>query len=395
LALSGSQLRSPRASAIRIACLTLTALLALAGSPTAARQEQGLTAAPDLAQAYTAIFDGRFEDVPQQLVRACGPAPKEACQLLEAVSLWWQIQFDPFSRVRDVAFETQVDAAIAAIEAWTRREPQRAEAWFYLGGAYGARSQWRVLRGSRFAAARDGKRIKDALERALSLDPAMADAHFGVGLYRYYADVAPAATRVLQWLFLLPGGDRVGGLDEIDRARKGGLLLRSEADYQLHLLYLWYEKRPEAALALLHDLIDRHPRNPHFQQAVAEVHDVYLHDADASLRSWQVLLDAARAGRVAESQMAEAAARLGVALQLDRLSRSEEATELLHAVINARPPAPFAAVARAHLQLGDAFEHLGRRREATASYRAAIIAAGNDDPLRIAARARDAIRAQR
>jgi tetratricopeptide (TPR) repeat protein len=366
----------------------------MAGSPTAARQAQGLTAAPDLAQIYTTILDGGFEEVPQLLARACGPAPKEACQLLEAVSLWWQIQLDPFSRVRDTAFESQVDAAIAAIEAWTRREPQRAEAWFYLGGAYGARSQWRVLRGSKFAAARDGKRIKDSLERALSLDPAMADAHFGIGLYRYYADVAPAAARVLQWLLLLPGGDRVEGLEEIGRAREGGLLLRSEADYQLHLLYLWYEKQPEPALALLQDLVERHPRNPHFQQAVAEVHDVYLHDADASLRSWQALFDAARAGRVAEPQMAEAAARLGMALQLDRLSRSEEAIEPLRAVIDARPPAPFGAVARAHLQLGDALEHLGRRREATASYHAAIIAAGNDDPLRIAARARDAMRAR-
>jgi tetratricopeptide (TPR) repeat protein len=93
--------------------------------------------------------------------------------------------------------------------------------------------------------------------------------------------------------------------------------------------------------------------------------------------------------------MAETAARLGMALQLDRLSRSEEAIESLRAIINARPSAPFAAVARAHLQLGDALEHLGRRREATASYQSAIIAAGNDDPLRIASRARNAMRARR
>ena len=112
-------------------------------------------------------------------------------------------------------FEAQIDSAITTAEVWTTREPLRAEAWFYLGGAYGARSQWRVLRGSRLAAARDGKRIKDSLERALSLDPGMADAHFGIGLYRYYADVAPAAVKILQWLFLLPGGDRAGGLEQV------------------------------------------------------------------------------------------------------------------------------------------------------------------------------------
>ena len=48
-----------------------------------------------------------------------------------------------------------------------RASRERAEAWFYLGAAYGARVQWRVLREQRLAAARDGKRIKESLERAL------------------------------------------------------------------------------------------------------------------------------------------------------------------------------------------------------------------------------------
>ena len=69
--------------------------------------------------------------------------------------------------------------------------PPRAEAWFYLGASYGARAQWRSMRGEQLAAARDGKRIKESLERAVALDPSMHDARFGVGLYQYYADVAP------------------------------------------------------------------------------------------------------------------------------------------------------------------------------------------------------------
>ena len=68
-----------------------------------------------------------------------------------------------------------------------------------------------MLRGEQLAAARDGKRIKDALERALALDPALQDAYFGIGLYHYYADVAPAAFKMLRWLLLLPGGDRARG----------------------------------------------------------------------------------------------------------------------------------------------------------------------------------------
>jgi hypothetical protein len=375
--------------------LALACVLLVASVTEAQRQPaRGLTAAPELARAYNAVLDARFADLPSLLAQTCGPAPKEACQLLEAVSVWWQIQLDPFNKSRDEVFQSRVEAAIAAAEAWTVREPQRAEAWFYLGGAYGARVQWRVLRGARFAAARDGKRIKDALERAIALDPSMADAYFGIGLYHYYAAVAPAAARMLRWLLLLPGGDRAMGLEEMHRARSGGLLVRGEADYQLQVIYIWYEKQPVRALEILTGLIDRHPGNPHFRQAAAEIQDFYIDDTSASLRTWQGLLEAARRREVAEPQLAETSARLGIASQLDQLSQGEAALEHLHAVIAARPPAPFGAVARAHLQLGETLDHLGRRVEAAAAYRAAIAAAGADDPLGVAPKARAALRSR-
>ena len=63
-----------------------------------------------------------------------------------------------------------------------------AEAWFYLGAAYGARVQWRVLRQEHLAAARDGKRIKEALEQALALDPSSTT--------RASASVSTSTTRI-------------------------------------------------------------------------------------------------------------------------------------------------------------------------------------------------------
>jgi len=366
-------------------------VLAGAGRP---QPQPGLTGAPGLVRLYDAILDARFQDVPGLRAQACGPAPDEACQVLDGVAVWWGIQLDPFDTSRDAAFLAACEASIASTTAWTEREPERAEAWFYLGGAYAARVQWRVLRGERLAAARDGKRIKDALERALALDPGLTDAYFGVGLYHYYADVAPRAVRMLRWLLLLPGGDRVRGLREMLQAR-GGQLVRSEADYQLHVVYLWYEKQPERALQMLRDLQARHPHNPHFLQAAAEIQDFYIDDTEGSLRTWRALLDAAQQGKVAEAKMAEAYARLGIAAQLDQLGQSDAAVEYLRALVAARPRAPFGAVARAHLQLGQALDRLTRRDEAAASYRSAIAAAGSRDPLRIAAQARAALRAQR
>ena len=368
------------------------AALAIGGiTGSSAAQNAGLTGGAQVARAYDAIMDARFAEIPAQLVGTCPPAPAPACQLLAIVSAWWQIQIDPHDRTHDDAFRKDADLAIEATEAWTEREPMRAEAWFYLGGAYGARAQWRVLRGQTLSAARDGKRIKTVLERALTLDPALTDAYFGVGLYHYYAAVAPAAARVLRWLLLLPGGDREQGLSEMLRARADGQLLRSEADYQLHQVYLWYEKDTPHALQFLSGLNQRHPRNPHFLQQIAVIED-YADNHAASLRSWQLLLDRARDRGVAFADVAAARAELGLALELDHVGQPEAAIPHLRSLIESRPPAPLGTVAQAQLQLGSVYDRHDRRQEAIAAYRAALAANPPGDPLKIEARARAGIR---
>ena len=369
---------------MRVAALALAVVAGAAqGAPL-----RGLTGAAQLARVYDAIFDARFEQAGLELAKTCPPVPEEICEVLHAISLSWRIQLDPNNLSLDPDFHEAVDTAIEDAEGWAQREPQRAEAWFYLGAAYGARVQWRVLRGERLAAARDGKRIKDALERALAIDPDMHDAWFGIGLYHYYADVAPAAAKVLRWLLFLPGGDRVKGLQEMLRARDEGTLMRSEADYQLHVVYLWYEDKPVRALELLEALRLRHAENPHFRERIAEIEDVYLHDLTASLRSWRALFDAARQHKVAFPEMAETRARLGMALQLDRLFETDVAIDHLRAVIADNPAAPWGAVAQAHVQLGAALDRIGHRQEAFSAYQAGLAAIAGDDPLKLRDRAR-------
>jgi hypothetical protein len=257
-----------------------------------------LTESRRLAAIYDTILDARFDRAGAMLKEACPPAPIEACAVLDAVSLWWQIQVHPADRTHDRALDAAATHALTLTETWTVREPQRAEAWFYLAAAYGPLVQWHVLRGERIAAAREGKKIKDALERALRLDPGMDDAYFGIGLYHYYADVAPAYAKMLRWLLFLPGGDRARGLAEMQRARDRGDWLRGEADFQLHVVYLWYEQRPRDALDLLLSLDARYPFNPIFLERIADLHDLYFHDLTASAHAWRLLIDRARNARV-------------------------------------------------------------------------------------------------
>jgi hypothetical protein len=269
---------------------------------------RGLSHGPALKATYDAILDADFKAADARMAEACDDAAAW-CAVMRAVSGWWRIALDPQSRSEDARFSRDVADALALAEAWSEREPQRAEAWFARGAARGARAQWRVLRGQRLAAARDGKKIRSALQRALTLDPELHDAKFGIGLYHYYAAVAPAALRMFRWLLLLPGGNREAGLQQMLDARQQSVVIRGEADYQLHLIYLWYEKRPHDALAIIRDLARRYPHNPLFALVEAEIHDVYFHDAATSAAVLKTVIARAEHAEVNERAIAQRRAR--------------------------------------------------------------------------------------
>lgn len=334
----------------RIIPALFSALCILHSALPASAQPQartGITAATVVAHAYDLILNADFDGLAKALPSTCPPAPPVACIGLEALSLWWQIQLDPDSKALDAAFLAKVNAAIAEAERMTQANPDRSEAWFYLGAAYGVRAQFRVHRVERLAAARDGKRIKASLERALAIDPAMHDAEFGIGMYRYYADIAPAFFRFLRLLLLLPGGDREDGLRQLERAAARGVLVRGEAQYQIHILYLWYEKKWPQALDLIRDLQQRYPRNPLLRQIEAEILDKYFHDAAASLAASEQLLALAKTGAVERADIADVVARLNIAQQSIALQQRDRAARELDQLIAQQPRAPSGALTRA------------------------------------------------
>jgi tetratricopeptide (TPR) repeat protein len=345
-----------------------------------------------LARAYDFILEARFDQADAELRRACGPAPPEACDVLSATAIWWKILLDPENRELDDEFSAAVDRAIANTEAWTDRAPDDAEAWFYKGGAYAARVQWRVLRNEKLSAARDGKSIKLSLERAIEIDSTLEDAYFGVGMYKYYADVAPTAAKFLRFLLLLPGGDRREGLEQMLRARSRGKLLQGEADYQLHVIYLWYERQTPRAIQLLQSLHERYPANPLFVSQIAEIQDIYQHDITASLATWQSLLAAAREQRSNAPVLSEVQARIGIAKQLEALHQTDDAIEMLQSVIALHPASPYGSLPLAYLKLGEAYDRIGARVSAVDAYRAAIASSVSPDPHDVRSQSAERIR---
>jgi hypothetical protein len=114
---------------------------------------------------------------------------------------------------------------------------------------------------------------------------------------------------MFRWLFRLPGGSREAGLQQMCDAYKKGDVIRDEAAYQLHLIYLWYENRPADALTLIRELQQRHPRNPLFVLIEARILDVYFHDSDASKNVLRALIARAESADVNEPALALQRAR--------------------------------------------------------------------------------------
>ena len=314
--------------------------------------------------------------------------------MLQATRVWWQILFDIDSPALDPEFQRSVDAAIASTEAWTAREPENAEAWFYQGGAYGARVQFRAYRKEYCGAARDGKRVKESMERALALDASLVDANFGLGLYEYYADIAPAAAKFLPHAAVPPGrrprrGIEAHGAGTRARRRHGG-----EAAFQLHVIDLWYERQFTARARPAATSSSAATREPVSSRSSWRTCRTSISTtARRSLATWRQLLDRGTRGTVNEAALATARARFGAAQQLDALYETDAAIELLRALVAASPQAPFGVVSKAQLVLGRAFDRVGDRNRALTAYAAAATSAPAGDPQGVRSAAHQAQRA--
>ena len=79
----------------------------------------------------------------------------------------------------------------------------------------------------------------------------------------------------------------------------------------------------------------------------AEILDIYVHDAAASLAASETLLAEAERGAVNRPELARVRAMLNIAVQLDRLDQRDRARAMLEALLARDPHAPLDAIARA------------------------------------------------
>jgi tetratricopeptide (TPR) repeat protein len=142
-----------------------------------------------------------------------------------------------------------------------------AEMQFYAGMAEASLARLYALRGENRNAARSGVRGREHLLRAKSLDPDLADADMGLGLYNYYVDTLSSIARILRFFMGIPGGSKQDGVRLLEHAMAQGVVTPQVARFYLALNLHRYDQQYEQALNVLGPLVEKYPSNPLFQLA--------------------------------------------------------------------------------------------------------------------------------
>ena len=152
------------------------------------------------------------------------------------------------------------------------KQNETAEMQLYAGMADAAAARLYALRGENRNTARSGVRAREHFLRAKALDPALADADFGLGLYNYYVDTLSAIAKILRFFMGIPGGSKQEGVRLLEHAIADGVLTPSIARFYLAMNLHRYDQQYERALTIISPLAEKYPSNPLFQLARGDLY---------------------------------------------------------------------------------------------------------------------------
>ena len=245
------------------------------GAPSGPNRPPGLPEAdPILAKIYSFDLEGAVRDA--RLLQQSRPEDPLG-YLLEAEALGWQrwcessdFKYgftDARRRNKLPADKLYLNLAekVSSIAETHLKQKDSAQMEFYAGMGDALAARLYGLRGENRNVARAGVRARNHFLRALQLDPDLADADFGLGLYNYYVDTLSAMAKILRFFMGIPGGSKEEGLQQLELARHHGDLTRQDASFYLALNLLKYDRQYERALNIAVPLAEAYPRNPLFQ----------------------------------------------------------------------------------------------------------------------------------
>jgi tetratricopeptide (TPR) repeat protein len=243
---------------------------------------------------------------------------------------------------RRPAFEKALDAFITLADKRYDKSSQDAEALFYLAQSHLMRGEYRFSYDKgMFGAARDGANAKSCIETYIKQHPENGDAYFVLGMYNYYVDILPTFAHFMRFLLFLPGGNRVEGLKQIERAAAQGPLFGPIAKTILLDIYSSLEGRGTDAVTVGEQLQRQFPTNDELAFKVAGIYaGPLVEDRARAAVVYQGILDRRRGDKSTEWAGSQYNAILGLAnLRRDEW-RIDEAIAMLAPTIDAKVGTP-------------------------------------------------------
>jgi hypothetical protein len=216
--------------------------------------------------------------------------------LIESDILWWNIYckwserkyntIDAWSHPRPADADDNADLAladkVASLAEASIAKADTAEMELYAGLGYASRARLLGLRYEKVPVARAGVEARRHLLRCLELNPKMADAYLGLGLYNYYVDTLSAMAKILRFFMGIPGGDKHEGLRQLEIASTKGELTQMEARFNMAKSLRNYDfdyARAEQAAA---PLLTQHPDNCIFLLLAGDIEQKLGHNVEAA-----------------------------------------------------------------------------------------------------------------
>lgn len=378
----------PRLSRVLVGMRLLSSLLLALLLPTAALPSHGASlpaaavAGPEsvlddraftqpLEEALDALYDLRFEAAEPLLTRLADAHPGHPAEpLLRGLPAYFRILLDETDTTYDEAFLGGVQEALRRAEARIAADPADVDGRFFQAAAYAFRGRVRILRGAFVPAAHDGKRALQLVREIAELRPDLEEVAFGLGAWDYAADVFPGEYPILKPLKpFFPGGDRKRGLARLERAMNDGGFTRTEAVWFLLQVHHWFEDDRDRTVGYARWLLEQHPANPLFHELAGRVHLRYG-ECDRVREIFTDVLEKTERGEPGYNHWRNARAHYSLGrcdLQAGDGERALAHLTRVEAQLLRRAP-DSALRTLALLRRGQAFDLLGRRREALVAY---------------------------
>src|SRR5580700_8178301 len=280
---------------------------------------------PDAKQAIRLAYSGKPEEALALAHKFETERPEHPLgYLIEADLLWWNIYckrserkyntIDAWGRPRPADADDNAELAlsdkVARLAEAGIAKSDTAEMELYAGLGYASRSRLLALRFEKMPVARAGVEARKHLLRCLELDPNMADAYLGLGLYNYYVDTLSAMAKILRFFMGIPGGDKRVGLRQLEIASTKGEITREEARFNLAKNLRNYDfdyARAERAAA---PLVAEYPGNCIFLLLAGDLEQKLGHKEEAAAKfraaataSWEEAACAERSHKLALEAM--------------------------------------------------------------------------------------------